>query len=301
MKQTRITDKITYVEPDSMARFHSCAGIIVNSSRKIFIDMNLGPEDSKALLKKEQPHAALITHCHLDHSIWTQFVKKDSMTRVFIPECEADYLTDLDFVVEKTAGPFGRSLEWKNFVVNKLGYKPLETYETYNSKATEFPPEMVLVKTPGHSPGHTSFYFPLEKILFSGDMGLDRFGPWYGWQDCDIKKIIESILRLASLDVKMILTSHGGIIQGDIHQAWSNSMDHILKRETRIRQQLDKGLDPEKIIEEGVFFSRKKSVAPPMRSFLDMWDTAMFAHHLNLINQGGILSYFPELKKFSRS
>ena len=286
-----------------MARFHSCAGIIVNSSRKIFIDMNLGSEDTRALLEREKPHAAVITHYHLDHSIWTRFINKTSNTRIFIPKCETDYLTNLDFVVENTAGPFGRALEWQDFVVNKLGYTPLKIYETYDSRSTftEFSPEVVLVETPGHSPGHTSFYFPDEKILFSGDMGLDRFGPWYGWKDCDIKKIVESILRLEGMDVRMILTSHGGMIKENIHQAWTNSMDQIVKREKKIRQQLDMGLSTKDIIKKGVFFRKKEAVDQPMRSFLDMWDTAMFTHHLALLNQGGIMSYFPELKNFSRS
>lgn len=303
MKLTRITDKLTYVEPDSMARFHSCAGLMVDSLAMVFIDMNLGPEDTQALVKAHPPQAALITHYHLDHSIWTRIVHETSDAQVFIPLGEQNYLTSLEFVVDQTARPFGRAEEWKNFMVNQLGYTPLKTFQTYNADTSfaEFCPEMVLMETPGHSPCHTSFYFPDEKILFSGDLGLDRFGPWYGWQDCDVKKILESLLRVDGMDVELILTSHGGIIGHDIHQALAKSLGMVLKREERIRRQLDAGKTQDEIIKNGVFYPGKKRLEPAMGPFLEMWDTAMFFHHLNLLDQGGILSYFPELKEFSRT
>ena len=127
MKKTKITDKITYVTPDSMADFSSCAGIIINSRKKIFIDMNTGPEQTPKLLKKEKPDAAIITHFHLDHSIWTRYVNDYSNTRILIPKKEKSYLTSLDFVIQHTSGP--SNFQWRNFVTNKLKYKPLEIYE----------------------------------------------------------------------------------------------------------------------------------------------------------------------------
>ncbi len=162
MKLTRITDKLTYVEPDSMAKFHACAGLMVDSKTMVFIDMNLGRADIQALVKAHPPRAALITHYHLDHSIWTRTINETSDARVFIPQEEQPYLTRLDYLVEHTAGPFGLAREWEAFVVSQLGYTPLKTFQTYTRDTcfAEFAPEMVLMETPGHSPGHTSFYFP---------------------------------------------------------------------------------------------------------------------------------------------
>jgi len=297
LKKTKITDKIIYVEPDSMANFTSCAGMIVLSKNKVFIDMNMGAKETPGLIEKEKPDAAIITHYHLDHSIWTRHVDACSDALIFIPEKEAPYLTSLDFVIEHTAGPFDMSEKWKDFVADTLGYKPLRAYECYNDRTSlkDIAPEIVLVETPGHSPCHTSFYFPDEKILFSGDMGLDRFGPWYGWADCSIKTIVESILRLDGMDVKLILTSHGGIYKKGIQLAWARCIHKILKREEKIIQKLEKGMDRHKIIQQGVFFSDKEKVAEPMRSFLNMWDTAMYNHHESLINEGTLIKFFPQI------
>ena len=105
MKRTVITDRITYVEPDSMANFSSCAGIIVRSKGKIFIDMNLGPEETPALLLQETPDAAVITHFHLDHSVWTRYVADHSKALVLIPEKEEPYLTSLILSLPILPGP----------------------------------------------------------------------------------------------------------------------------------------------------------------------------------------------------
>lgn len=303
MKRTKITDKITYVEPDSMANFSSCAGIIVQSKKKVLIDMNMGAKETPGLIKDEKPDAAIITHYHLDHSIWTRHVNNCSDAVIFIPEGEVSYLTSLDFVIKHTAGPFGMSEKWKDFVKNRLGYKALKTYECYNEQTTlkDMAPEIVLVETPGHSPSHTSFYFPDEKILFSGDMGLDRFGPWYGWSDCNIKQIVESILRLDGMDVKLILTSHGGILKKGIQSAWAKCIRKIWQREEKIIKKLETGISKREIIRQGVFFSDKEKVREPMRSFLNMWDTAMYNHHETLIAEGGLIKFFPVIKGFDKS
>ncbi len=304
MKRTRITDKITFVEPASMANFTSCSGIIVKAKKKVFIDMNMGAEETPGLVRDEKPDAAIITHYHLDHSIWTRYVNEQSATTIFIPEQEAPYLTSFDYVIEHTAGPFGMSEKWGEFVKNDLGYTPLESYECYNSLTSfkEITPEIVMVETPGHSPAHTSFYFPDEKILFSGDMGLDRFGPWYGWSDCNIKRIIDSILRLDGMDVNLVLTSHGGLIRDEIQKQWAGCIQEIVKRERDIIEKLDRGLDAADIIQQGVFFKEieKENVEEPMRSFLYMWDTAMYQHHETLIHDGGLIKFFPEILNMTK-
>lgn len=38
-----------------------------------------------------------------------------------------------------------------------------------------------------------------------------------------------------------------------------------------------------------------------MGAFMEMWERAMVTHHLNLLDQGGILSYFPEINGFCQA
>jgi glyoxylase-like metal-dependent hydrolase (beta-lactamase superfamily II) len=300
MKQTRITEKIIYVEPDSMARFSSCAGLMVHSRKQLFIDMNLGEFDTRRILEQFSPDAAVITHFHLDHSVWTHQAGKTGIP-VFVPAKEASFLGSLDHVVTHTAGPLGFGGEWRTFAENTLKFKPLTRFSTYDQDTVfaEFAPEMVVMATPGHSPGHTSFYFPDDRILFSGDLGLDRFGPWYGWRNCDIRDLVTSLLRLDGMKIDLILSSHGGMIQQGIPDLFMAQIKEMLRREHHIREQLFAGKSEAEIVEKGVFYPHKKKVKPPLKTFLTMWDAVMFQHHKQVLAEGGLAAYFPELSQIA--
>ena len=51
---------------------------------------------------------------------------------------------------------------------------------------------------PGHSPGHLGFREPRERILFAVDVGLDRFGPWYGFTHCRLDEYLAAIRNCAA-------------------------------------------------------------------------------------------------------
>jgi len=203
-----------------MSSFKSCSGVIVSASEKILIDTNMGPDETLALLRAEQPDIAIISHYHLDHCTWGPLVSEHTDAELFIPEGEERYLTSLDFFIEKTGGAAGLAREWTELTLDVTGYREIRDFSTYPHGHQFLSDDVTIecVGTPGHSPSHTAFYFPKEKILFTGDMGVDRFGPWYGWTDCDLRELIASILKLRSLDVRVLLTSHGGVVTSGIEK-----------------------------------------------------------------------------------
>lgn len=75
-------------------------------------------------------------------------------------------------------------------------------YRTGMKIIWDFPPldlgslKVKLVATPGHTPGHLSFFFPDEESLFLGDYDLTTFGPWYGDVYSGIEQTITSIRKL---------------------------------------------------------------------------------------------------------
>ncbi len=303
MKRTQISDNIEYVIPDTMSNFTSCAGLIISGPLKIFIDTNMGIEETKALLKSERPDIAIISHYHLDHATWGQLVLELTQADLYIPEGEEKYFTSLDYFIEMTAAPYGLVPEWTEFATRMTCYREIDHFSTYNESSVFRSGHITVqcIRTQGHSPSHTSFYLPGEKILFTGDMGVDRFGPWYGWVDCDLKQLVDSILKLRSMDVDLLLTSHGGMISEGILQCWNQGLKQIMEREQFVRDGLDLGKKKAEIVEQGIFFKNKSAVKEPMRSFLFMWDTIMFDHHQALLEEGGLERFFPEIGTLSQA
>lgn len=71
-----------------------------------------------------------------------------------------------------------------------------------------------ILVTPGHSPGSVSVYWPRYKVLFSGDVVFAQSIGRVDLPGGDAKALKESIERLATLPVDLVIPGHGPAIQG---------------------------------------------------------------------------------------
>ncbi len=73
--------------------------------------------------------------------------------------------------------------------------------------------ELIVVWTPGHSPGHCCFYWPERRLLFSGDHLLPKISPNIGLHPQSgadpLADYLASLDRIATLDVTQVLPAHG--------------------------------------------------------------------------------------------
>jgi glyoxylase-like metal-dependent hydrolase (beta-lactamase superfamily II) len=301
MKRLRITEHIEYLRPENEIGRFLCSGMIVRGSGKAFFDTNFGEVRTKELLLSEKPDFALISHYHLDHALWGGFVRSVSDAELFVPFGEEDYVAKPGFFLEKTGQ--GPSAElWKQFVLEHLKFGGVREFRIYDRsfsldlKKTK----MAFMPAPGHSPGHMTAYFPQEKILFTSDLGLGLFGPWYGFKDGDICHYVASLLNLKALKPKLLLTGHDGVIFEDIEAIFDRTIEAFFLREDRIREGLEKGRSRDSIVEDGIYFKNKEKAKGPLKAFLADWDAVMFDLHVGVLNKGGLDSLFPVRKSQSR-
>ncbi len=76
--------------------------------------------------------------------------------------------------------------------------------------------------TPGHTPGHTCYYFKESKILISGDMLFIKDGELIIAPESinyDNIEIVKSVKKLLKFDIETIVTYHGGLYTGDVKSA----------------------------------------------------------------------------------
>lgn len=73
--------------------------------------------------------------------------------------------------------------------------------------------ELMVVWTPGHSPGHCCFYWPARRVLFSGDHLLPKISPNIGLHPQSgadpLDDYLASLERIRRLDVDLVLPAHG--------------------------------------------------------------------------------------------
>jgi glyoxylase-like metal-dependent hydrolase (beta-lactamase superfamily II) len=75
-----------------------------------------------------------------------------------------------------------------------------------------------VISTPGHTPGHISLYVERSKVLIAGDALTAERGSLHGpnpSMTLEMRTAIQSIRRLADLDIDTIVCYHGGVVSED--------------------------------------------------------------------------------------
>jgi glyoxylase-like metal-dependent hydrolase (beta-lactamase superfamily II) len=75
-----------------------------------------------------------------------------------------------------------------------------------------------VISTPGHTPGHISLYMERSKVLIAGDALTAERGYLNGpnpSMTLDMRTALQSIRRLADLEIDTIVCFHGGVVSED--------------------------------------------------------------------------------------
>jgi len=103
-----------------------------------------------------------------------------------------------------------------------------------------------MVHSPSHTAGVYCPYFPDEGLVYTGDIDLTRFGPWYFGADGDIDGFIRSSRVLLDLDARWYLTGHeaGLLGRAEFAERLDSYLQVIATRDRRIQALLADGVSP---------------------------------------------------------
>ena len=137
---------------------------VVSLGNKCFIvdPGNSSDEENEELMlyissNKLIPEYVLITHCHVDHVLGTNFLTTSFSIKAYLPESEKKIYDEM----VNYAHLFG----FENYNNSKdIKYITKDSRLVFNGL------DIDILLLPGHSPGHLAFYFDRYKKCFSGDV-----------------------------------------------------------------------------------------------------------------------------------
>lgn len=142
-------------------------------------------------------------------------------------------------------------LEWLKYKPSHIT-KPIEDGEIIDLGKTK----LEVIHTPGHTPGHCALFDREKGLLFSGDMDLTGFGPWYGNVVSDVDDIIISIEKMIKLGPEIILTGHKGFVDTNVVARLKKYLDKVYINEEKILSALARPLTLEELSEHKVIYGR---------------------------------------------
>lgn len=242
-------------------RYPHCHSLWIDDHKSALIDA-ASRKDLLLAANAENPVRILInSHGHEDHFIYN-YLFPDA--QLWVHQADAAMFEDIENLIDCYDPTPAERKRWRQFITETCHYMPqtpdrrLQDREELNFGGTW----CRVIHTPGHTPGHCAFHFPEERVLFTADLDLVKAGPYYGDVHSSIDDILESLRRLAEIDVDVYLAGHGrGILEGDpeyIHQY----ARVIHERESKLLDFLTKGAKTlDEITRRGIIYGPPRTVS----------------------------------------
>jgi len=282
-----VTKNIFFIEGDNRGRYPYSNSLLIKDEETALIDSGAGEEIMHQLAKSERVDFLINSHSHEDHIAYNNLFNN---SKICIHKLESPVL---DSVTDKLVELYGCNNtefdeEMTFFIQNFVKYDRIKVYFGFDDGFVfDFgDTKLRVIHTPGHSQGHSCFFDEEDNILFSADIDLSSFGPWYGAIDSDINDFIDSIEKIKRLNPEIIISSHKGIIDEDIDAKLDEYMRKIYEREENILEFIKKEKRLDEITEEFIIYG---DISADLKRMYRPFEAIMIKKHLDrLLKKGEI-------------
>ena len=263
----KLADGVHFIEGKNRGKFPYCNSLIVGDA---VIDPNCGIEVLNRIADKTD--TAILSHNHPDHSALAWYLNR-LKKKVLAPHNSTR--------VEELARRFARGMEerWAKFATEYVGLRDFEAdlYSISTGLGIDGH-EIELIKTSGHTDDMHLFLID-GKILYSADIDLTGFGPWYGNPESDPFKFRKSIESLFGYDFDVIVPSHSMPVSGrdSIEGKLNEFLEHFDRRDEMIRELYGKGLSIDEMVELSPIYRKKIS---GLKDIMDYFERNMIEKHI---------------------
>jgi len=167
------------------------------------------------------------SHAHPDHVLMAKRMSLSQELRFYLHEDNRDFMINEEYSFEAFFNypkhirreilvlPSWVIKRYLKAIGMSFGYIKAEAFFK-DGDSLDFGTEMRAVPLSSHCRGHVGFYFPEEKILYSGDLFDHRCsdGASIVAADSSYERAFEDIDRILGLDVELLVPGHGTLIRG---------------------------------------------------------------------------------------
>jgi len=287
-KMKELTENIFLIPGRNRGAYPFCNSIYIEDEVRAVIDP---ASDKKELERLQDVRLAILSHFHLDH---IRELRSLPGAEVAIHSSESGALGDwrklsgLIFFADEDRAEIEAWIESQSRL-----FKP-EQWNFRISRKLNDGDEIDLGKTrikvihaPGHTVGHCCFWFPEQEILFTADIDLTEFGPWYGNACSNLEEFCNSLAKLKALRPKLVVTGHeDGIVSGSTFQGRLEKFRSVVfTRENKLLDALSSPKSLDEIAGLGIIYGEFLAKAP---AALKPIEKRMVIHHLKWLEQKGM-------------
>ncbi|MFH1117335.1 MAG: MBL fold metallo-hydrolase [Pseudomonadota bacterium] len=210
----KLSEHIYFVLGENKGRFPSCHGLLLVGGETVLIDAGIGEHQIREIDRKRRIDVLIITHSHPDH-IRHWHVLGDRV--IMMPRETPEAVTDLDRLGERFMESKELAEEWVRWIED-FGVRALREPDRRYADGDILDLagcRLEAIRTPGHLGDHYCFFERTTGTLFTTDIDLTAFGPWYGNPEADIGTFRRDVKRVMALPYERVCSSHKEPVEGD--------------------------------------------------------------------------------------
>lgn len=285
MNRISMTDGVDFLEMPKQESWLMVNGLLIEGEERVLIDGRMGGEENTlSFIRENRVNRYFISHFHVDHASGAWRIAGETPCRPFLNEIEHQYLHSRENMAQVTGyANAGLHELVEEALMPKIGLRYMPGLGCYTPMEIEDISRggLQVIPAPGHSPGHYCLYAPDTESVFAGDLGLDLYGPWYGFPHCSISDFLVSIEKVRSLRAKRLFFSHGKMIENNPDHALARSREIIETRHAQVIDAWDNGLRTIKeIAAKGIFYDRLDRLGRKLIPVVSYWQECMVKCHL---------------------
>ena len=266
---------VWFIPGVNKGRYPYCNSVYVEGAG-VLIDPASDRERLAALGRGPGVRTVWLSHWHEDHFMHLDLFEE---TPFCINEDETPPLTDPEIFMDW----YGLAPEhrdwWRKALVEQFHYRPRRPAQTFagNETIALGEVEVEVIHTPGHTPGHLSFFFKQPRVLFMGDYDLTPFGPWYGDRDSSIEDTIASVARLREVPAKVWLAGHeDGVFEEYPGEKFDRYLAAIDERERKLVDFIRAPRTLDEIVNQWIVYRKPREP----KAFFEYGERALMTIHL---------------------
>lgn len=296
--------KIKVLVGEDGGRFPFNNSLFIDDRVKVIVDPGASLGGLMEIRSQNSIDLVINTHYHFDHIAYNYIFKE---AKIYLNEIESECFINREAILQRLGMIDFYGKEWAQGWLERISrpdtpqspYSPQNRHEWWLSTARldgtyqwgeifDFgTTRMEVIGTPGHTAGFNCLFFPDEGVVYTGDIDLTKFGPWYGGEDSDIEQYIDSAWKIAKLNADFFVTGHevGILKKEEFVNRLEKFLDIIERRDIKVLSVLGQPMDLNEIANMGLFYARKFLIDEWVR----VWNAIKTRKHLERLERRGIV------------
>ncbi len=309
---TQLTNEVFFIHQIKATNFFTRSdGLLLlpsplKNQTPVIMDLNLQPKEISLVynafhLSNYNRIDYVISHAHMDH-IANVYKWEELGATIHCPQDHKEKITNVEHFYKDYGFYEGVDKQVVEKFAPLMGYQECKNVpQTFVSGETLVFDQLHVETIPllGHSGGHVGFFFPDFKLLHISCVGFDLqnpaeisrgFGPWYGFDECDLDVYQADITKLENKffqDANIMTSSHSYVVYEKTHFPFEYMRNKIKENQKKVNQaistlKIDHLSHEEQLqflIKQDIFFPKKR-MDSPLKEIFTFWELGLLKHHL---------------------